>query len=399
MKLLTVTNNEHIRQFLECPVQLYKDDPNYIRPFDHDVENVFDPAKNKLFKKGEACRWILVDNQGNTIGRVAAFINPSTVHKDNKQPTGGMGFFDCINNQEAANMLFDQCKTWLTERGMEAMDGPINFGERDRWWGCLAEGYDEPNYCMHYNAPYYNELYQNYGFQVYFKQYTYYRDVRTPLSQKLMDKAANVWNDPDYTFEHYQHDQLEKYALDFHKVYNAAWGGHGGVKVMPEKVAINMFKSMKMVIDAEMMWYAYYKGEPVAFYLQIPELNQIKKKLSGGSFGWWQKLMFMFHRKTGASKKLFALVFGVVPSQQRKGVESAIVKAFNEHVRKSLGNPPEDPFRDFRYESLEMNWIGDFNPKMMRTCELIGGEISKVHHTYRKLFDESVEFERMKIIH
>ena len=87
-----------------------------------------------------------------------------------KLKTGGIGFFDCIDDQETANFIFDFCKNWLMERGMEAMDGPINFGERDKFWGLLIEGFHEPLYGMNFHAPYYQKLFENYGFQIYFNQ-------------------------------------------------------------------------------------------------------------------------------------------------------------------------------------------------------------------------------------
>ena len=155
MKIVEILTAKHKREFLQLPVQLYKNEKNWIRPLDKDVEAVFDPKENKFFRHGECTRWLLLNQQGNTIGRVAAFWDKHTARKGNDQPTGGMGFFECIQDQEAAFLLFDTCKKWLTDRGMEAMDGPINFGNRDRWWGLLVEGFTEPNYCMPYNFLYY----------------------------------------------------------------------------------------------------------------------------------------------------------------------------------------------------------------------------------------------------
>jgi hypothetical protein len=85
------------------------------------------------------------------IGRIAAFVNKRYKNKGDDVPVGGMGFFDCINNQEAADMLLDVARHWLGQRGMEAMDGPINFGERDKWWGLLVEGFHEPLWSMNFN--------------------------------------------------------------------------------------------------------------------------------------------------------------------------------------------------------------------------------------------------------
>ena len=131
MKIAEVKSDADVKEFIQLPVRLYQGETNWIRPLDKDVESVFDPASNKTFKSGKCIRWIL-QKEGQTIGRIAAFVNGRTVNKDNDQPTGGVGFFECIDDQEAANLLFDTGKEWLKAEGMEAMDGPINFGDRDR---------------------------------------------------------------------------------------------------------------------------------------------------------------------------------------------------------------------------------------------------------------------------
>src|SRR5699024_6840886 len=164
MQIIEVTDKRTQKEFLQLPVRLYKHEQNWIRPLDKDIEKVFDPTKNKYFEHGECTRWILVNDQQETIGRVAAFIDRKTANTFD-QPTGGMGFFECINDKEAAFLLFDTCKEWLEARNMEAMDGPINFGDRMNWWGLLVDGFYEPNYGMFYHFPYYQQLFEAYGFQ------------------------------------------------------------------------------------------------------------------------------------------------------------------------------------------------------------------------------------------
>jgi hypothetical protein len=183
MKIVEVATKELEQEFLMLPVRLYQNEPHWIRPLDKDILTVFDKQKNKAFRHGECQRWLLYSENNEVIGRVSAFINQKTVLKGNDQPTGGMGFFECINNKSAAFMLFDQCRDWLATRGMEAMDGPVNFGTRDRWWGLLIEGFElDPNYQCNYNFPYYKEFFEQYGFQVYFYQLTFHRSVEGPLS-------------------------------------------------------------------------------------------------------------------------------------------------------------------------------------------------------------------------
>src|SRR5437868_3364763 len=115
MNLVEVKTNKDRKKFLELPLSIYQNDDQWIRPLDHDVEQVFDPEQNKFFRHGEAIRWILED-QGKIIGRVAAFINSKTSGKE-EQPTGGMGFFECIDSREASVILFDACRSWLRDRG------------------------------------------------------------------------------------------------------------------------------------------------------------------------------------------------------------------------------------------------------------------------------------------
>lgn len=389
MKLIEVTEKKHIQEFLKLPVRLYKEEKDWIRPLNKDVEEIFDPATNKLLRQGKCTRWILQNNEGLTIGRVAAFINKKTVNKDNDQPTGGTGFFECINDQEAANVLFDACKHWLSKNEMEAMDGPINFGDRDKWWGCLVDGFHEPNYCMPYNFGYYKDLFEGYGFQEYFKQYTYARKVQGELIPKVKEKARRIHDDPNYSFDHMRKSNMEKYAEDFRTIYNKAWGKHGGVSKMAKAQALVLMKKIKPIMDPEIIIFAYHKGEPIAFFIMLPEINQAIKHLNG-QFHLLAKLKFLWYLKVQKVKKMFGVVFGVIPAFQGKGVESAIVTAFSDNAHAQGDN--------YRYKDFEMNWIGDFNPKMMRVAEDVGGKIYKTHITFRKLFDENKPFERMKVI-
>ena len=152
MNLIEVKSAEDIREFLRLPVGLYKGDNHWIRPLDKDIEAVFDPRVNKFFSHGDCVRWILVEN-GETIGRIAAFVNENTASQDTSTGhdlrVGGCGFFECINDQKAATLLFDKAKEWLAAKGCNSFDGPINFGERLSFWGLLVEGREyDPNFTL-----------------------------------------------------------------------------------------------------------------------------------------------------------------------------------------------------------------------------------------------------------
>ena len=126
MTIIEVTSSKVIRKFHKLPFQIYKEDENWIPHIQQEVESIFNPKENKFHRHGEIIRWILQNNEGKTIGRIAAFVNRKKAFSEN-QPTGGCGFFECINDQKAANLLFETAKKWLKEREMQAMDGPINF--------------------------------------------------------------------------------------------------------------------------------------------------------------------------------------------------------------------------------------------------------------------------------
>ena len=385
MKLIEVTTSAHQIEFIEMAVWLYRNEKNWIRPIDQDIEGLFHAETNKLFRNGaKAKRWLLQDESGKTIGRIAAFVNPKMKEK---QPTGGVGFFECIENQDAAFLLFDQAKAWLQSEGMEAMDGPINFGERDKWWGLLVDGFSEPNYNMPWNFGYYQTFFENYGFQLYFKQYTYARNVQNVgFDQKMVQRAQVILANEDYSFRYIKGKELQEKAPEyFMTVYNKAWARHMG-KSIALKEAQLMFAKMKPILDPRLIYFAFFKGEPVGFFIQIPEINQIFKHVNG-KMDLIGKLKFLWYKTFFPPKKMLGLVFGVVPEHQGKGVEGAIVLSYDQMSGKA----------SFPYKTIEMNWIGDFNPKMMRVCEQLISKIYKTHHTYRYLFDREKPFERHPI--
>jgi hypothetical protein len=383
MRLQQVTDKKTANEFIRVNVLINKNDPNYVRPLDKDINDVFDPKKNKAFRNGEVSRWILKDNAGRLVGRVAAFINKKYRTKGDEGPVGGLGFFDCINNQDAADMLFDVAKHWLLQRGCYAMDGPINFGERDRWWGLLVEGFDPPVYCLNYNPVYYKDLFENYGFNIFFNQYCFGLDPKLKLSGRLFDRHAALEKEGGYSSRHIRISELEKFAADFTTVYNGAWAGHGGMKHLDLKVVIKMFQKMKPIMDEKIDWFIYHNGNPIAMFINLPDLNQWFKYLNG-KFDLFHKLKFLWIKKTKPCKKFVGLVFGIVPGFQGKGVDSYMIVEAARVVQTQTS-----------YTQYEMQWIGDFNPKMINVAENFGNTYrSRRLVTYRYLFDRTKEFKR-----
>jgi GNAT superfamily N-acetyltransferase len=383
MQLIAVKDSITAKEFIQANVELNKGNKAYIRPIDKEINEVFDPEQNKAFRHGEATRWLLKDDEGRLIGRIAAFVNKRYKNKGDDVPVGGIGFFDCINNQEAADMLLDVARHWLAQRGMEAMDGPINFGERDKWWGLLVEGFHEPLWSMNFNPPYYKELLENYGFKPFFHQLCFGLDPMKPLKDKIMQRHAAIEADPRYSARRIEKKNLEKYAMDFVTVYNAAYAGHGGLKEMKKDQALLLFKKMKPLLDEDIAWFAYYDEKPIALFLNIPELNQYYKHFNG-KFGPLQILRFLLLKMRGACKHFTGIIFALHPEFQGKGVDAYIIAESAKIIQPAKF-----------YVHYEMQWIGDFNPKMINIAKTLGETyISRKLTTYRYLFDRGKEFKR-----
>ena len=386
MRLIVVNDAKTARQFLDVHVELNRGHEGWIQPLDKDIEEVFDPARNKAFRSGECVRWVMTDEKGRLTGRIAAFVNKKYKTKGDDVPVGGIGFFDCINNQEAANLLFDTARAWLQERGMGAMDGPINFGDRDRWWGLQVEGYVNPPYGMAYNPPYYQQLFETYGFRLFFNQICFALNVKDRVQEKFYTRHAALAKDPAYSARHLRKSQLDKFAQDFTTIYNKAWAGHGGGKEITKEQTLVIFRKMKPAMDEKIVWFAYHNNEPIACWLNLPELNQYFKHM-GGKFGLLQKLQFLWLKWTGSCRKFTGIVFGVVPEFQAKGVDAFMIMEGAAIIQGQQ-----------LYDDYEMQWIGDFNPKMINIAESLGTYRSRRLVTYRYLFDREKEFKRHPIL-
>lgn len=383
MKAVHVVSDELKKEFLDFPARLFQNDKNYIRPLNNDIEEVFNPKRNKFFRSGECERFLFKNDKDETVGKVAVFINKKYKQK---QATGGIGFFDCINDQKTADFIFDFAKNRLQEKGMEAMDGPINFGERDKFWGLLIEGFSEPLYGMNYNPPYYRELFENYGFQIYFNQLCFGRKVHDAVADNFLEMHKRISQNKNISARRMKVKDLEKYAKDFTEVYNKAWANHGEGKELTNAQTFKLFKTLKPVINEHISWFIYETEKPIAMWMNIPDLNQWFKYLNG-EFGLLQKLKFLFLKKFKKNKKMVGLVFGIVPEWQRKGIDGYMIWEGTKHFRKTTD-----------FEDYEMQWIGDFNPKMIKIAENLETVVTRKLATYRYLFDREKEFERHKIL-
>jgi hypothetical protein len=143
---------------------------------------------------------------------------------------------------------------------------------------------------------------------------------------------------------------------------------------------------MKAVMDERISWFTYYKDEPIAIWLNIVDLNQWFKHLDG-RFDWWGKLKFLWVKATKKNRKFCGLIFGIVPEFQGKGVDAFMIMEAAKVIQEPM-----------LYDDYELQWIGDFNPKMIGIALNLGTEVSRKLITYRYLFDREKEFYRHPVL-
>jgi hypothetical protein len=372
MKIQLVNTPQSELQFLNVVEQLYTNNPAYIRPLDTDVKKVFDPSKNSFFEHGDCVRWILLDDNNGVIGRIAAFVNEKKAY-GYEVPTGGVGFFECIDNQAAADLLFETARTSLVEKGMKAMEGPINFGENDSFWGLLVEGFMSASYGMNYHLPYYHKLFESYGFKTAYEQITNVVDLTVPFPARFTKIANWVAAKPGYSFEHFKKAKADKYIDDLMEIYNDAWKDFENFTPIKKEILKESFKQMEVIMDEKLIWFAYQNGEPASFVVIIPDANQMIKRFNG-KLGLLEKLKFAYRRWKGVHR-MRAVVMGTKQAYQKHGLESALFIKLGEYVL------PKN-----QYTELELSWVGDFNDKMLAIHEATGAKFAKKHLTMRKAF-------------
>ena len=382
MRIVAVHNSLDEKAFLNFPRKLYRNDPNYVVQFDKEIRSAFDRKINPYFKHGDAVRWIALNDRDETVGRIAAFYN---THKDEADyvRNGGCGFFESIDDRQVAKLLFDTAKAWLQENGYESMTGPINFGENDTNWGCLVQGFVPQALGMTYNLPYYRELFESYGFQLYYRQLGFHLDLQKPFPERFWKIAEWIHKRKGFTYKHFDMKNASQFVDDTVYIYNQAWSQlRKDFTPMDPASLFDELRKIKMIIDQEMIWYAYHDDEPIAFFMVLPDANQIFRHLNG-KLHLINKLRFINYKRRKTITRARGTAAGVIPKFQNSGVESGIFFELNQVME-----------RKPHYTEYELSWVGDFNSKMISLYQATGAVHVKTHHTYRYLFDRELPFQR-----
>lgn len=380
MKIVPVQTVKEIRAFHRLPFKIYSHNLNWIAPLRQDIEKIFRSETNIRLHGDNAIRFLLYTDTGEIAGRIAAFIQypfDNTLLK-----VGSIGFFECVNDLSAAEKLFDASRNWLEQRGCNVMEGPVNFGERDRWWGLLVQGFDPPVYGMNYHLPYYKTLFESYGFQNYFEQYTFLLHRDRPMPKIVYEIKERLELRNNVSFQTADKNDMQRFARDFRIIYNKAWAHHDQVPEMTEAQSRKIMQEVKPIMDPSLMIFAYVKNEPAGFFIGLPDANQLLK-YAKGNLNLTGVAKILIRKPFIQMKHIYGIIFGVVPEHQNKGIEAGMAAKMHEMVNRSR-----------YYEQIELLWIGDFNKKMLNFVRHIQAEPYRTLITYRKNLDATLPFER-----
>lgn len=366
IEIRKVESKSDLMKFIKFQWEVYKDYPHWVPPLLMDRKKILNKKKNPFFRHADADFFLAyLDNK--IVGRIAAIKNDlHNQHHNDK--VGFFGFFECINDQEVANKLFDTAKEWLKERGLDSMRGPANPSSNDEY-GMLLEGFDDdPRLLMPYNPPYYLDLCNNYGFIKAKDLFAYKLENEKVLSQEKLKRVAEIakqrsgitiskLNMKDFKGE------LEKVKY----VYNKAWEPNWGFVPMTDEEIDAMAKELKPLVEPSIVLFGEVKGQVVGFVLAMLDYNKIFKELNGRLFPFgWIKLF----TKKKTIKWARILTLGVIPEFQKKGLDAVFyweIVNLAAEIGIRLG---------------EASWILEDNEMMNRGAHAMNGEIYKKYRIY-----------------
>jgi len=370
-----VNSATQVDAFHELPFRIYEDYPHWSPPFRFEIEQIFDPQKNAFFDKGE-CERFLVLQHGTVVGRFALMNTPKR-DKVLDPPMGGLGFIEMENDPELAQAIIDFAKDWHRRRGYRAMQGPINFGENDTYWGLLVENYEEPPiYGMFYHPPYYKKLLEQTGAEKLDDHWSYKRNFDKPIPDRMQRITDRIESRNEVELRPIDMDNIYRDAEYIRRIYNDAWRDQDIDEREEEFTELtkdtieDMIDKLKPVLIPESVLIAFVDEKPASFIVCVPDLNEVSKE-TGGRLRWWHyPKLFWFKRR---AKHLRTLVYGTRPQFRKMGLEAL---TFTRGIQYTYEAAPS-------LQYLEGAWVSEKNWLMQRSLEALGCHHHKTHRTYK----------------
>ncbi|MGD0756122.1 MAG: hypothetical protein ABR927_13795 [Bacteroidales bacterium] len=368
MEIRSVITKSDLKKFIQFPYKLYKNDPVWIPPLRVEQYGQFDSRRNPTLDHCEYSLFLLIDNH-EVIGRIAAFIDTLALETW-KEPVGLFGYYECIDDKKASEMLMECAATWLRNKGMTVMRGPWSFVSQE--WGLVIEGFvPSPVIMAPFNPPYYEKHMESFNLHKIKDLLIYYMSVKEGYS--IPDRIMTMTNDVAHRYHiHVRQVDMKHYDKDVQNVIDLSnrslinnWGYTLVTKAEAEAVA----RDLKPILQPKGVIFAEdSENKPVGFAIALPDVNRLLKGLNGRLFPiGWLKLMFGLPRLR--NYRLFAL--GVIPEYHGKGIDSLLYKALCESLYTS------DTW-------MEINYVLEDNAPMNNAINKLNAKPLRRYRIYQK---------------
>jgi len=363
-----VTTKQEKKEFIQFPYDHYSDEKYWVAPLYMEQNKLLNTDKNPFFENAEIELFLAYHND-KPAGRIAAIID----HRYNDfhdSKTGFFGFFECIDHQPTANLMFRVAADWLRNKGMVDVLGPANPGMMDEI-GILVEGFEKyPSILMPYHKPYYDTLIKGAGFDKAQDLLTYEVN-QDNVDRERMNRAMEIVKRrlPDISIRKIRVKKIKEEIKIIRDIFNAAWSKNWGFIPLSEAEFDYLASDLKTIVDDNFAHIAEVNGKPVAFSVALPDYNQIFRDMDGRLFP--TGIFKILWNKKKINKVRTALM-GVIPEYQGKGIDALLHR---ESIENGLIH---------NFYSSEIGWILESNVQMNRVAEKIGGDPDKRYRMYSK---------------
>lgn len=371
LQIIPVTGKALMQRFIRVPATLGAHDPNWITPLDMERAESFSPKHNPLFSHTEVQFWLAVKD-GRDVGRISAQIEATNVQKGDM--TGYFGLIAAEDDATIFAALFATAEAWLKARGMKQVIGPFNLGINEEA-GLLVDGFDTPPMLlMGHDQPYASQCVEGAGYTKSKDIYAYISTIAEPLpraAQLLLKRKLPA----GLTMRMLNFKQYRKDIDDITDIFNNAWMDNWRFSPLTPDDTDHLAKALRPILDSKLVWLVDIEGEPAAFGVCLPNINEALQGLDGKLLPLgWAKLLWRL--KVSGVKTCRVPLMGV----KRKFAASfagavmpfLIIDAMRREAMK-MG-----------YEKVELSWVLEDNLPMRRICENFGAVPYKTYRLYEK---------------
>jgi len=361
-----ITSQKDIMRFIKFQWKIYQNDPYWVPPLLMDRKKILSKEKNPFYQHADI-QLFLAEQNGEIKGRIAAIKN-DLHNKYHNDKVGFFGFFECYNDQNTANKLFDAAAEWLRWKGCDTMRGPANPSSNDDW-GFLLEGFDDsPRILMPHTPKYYLELSEKYGFQKAKDLYAWkIMNQKLIQSEKLKRVAEIAAKRSGMVVEQMDMKNFREEVEKFKYVYNKAWAVNWGFVPLTDAEIDALAKDLKQLVEPSLVIFGKINGELVGAALVILDYNAIFKTMNGRLFPFNFIKLFTQKKKIKWAR---VITLGVIPQYQKRGLDAVFyweIVQRAERIGILLG---------------EASWILEDNDMMNRGAEVMNSELYKKYRLY-----------------